>query len=397
MMIDAKAHPKIVQTNLYYLTQGMWFYSDLLNNCNMVEAVKTDDKEQEVSTISIYATLKGFVLEYNPEWLDSINQEQVNYAIVHEMLHLVNSHQHRSIGFERKMAEKSADQLINSHIEDNYSKKTGAFQVERPKEDLPLIPEKFKDLKTLEHLYNYNVANEEEQPQDPEGNGSGSEDDDGDNGSFDQHKSDEVPQEIREGMMNDFIQGQRARGHITNDVENFLKALEKPKTNYLNKVKSALSQMMGRLKKQTWQRFSRKGEDAMLKGFKKYQKTLNVILDTSGSVGGDFEKLLGYIFYNGIEINLIQCDTTVKATEKVKNKNEVQKLKIKGLGGTIIDPAFRLVEKEYNDNPTIFLTDGCTDCISLKGIKHEVMVVSTQSEAPFQDVGVRLRQFVIGK
>jgi predicted metal-dependent peptidase len=343
------------------------------------------------------------MLAYNPKWLDEMTQEQVNYAIIHEMLHLVNSHKHRSIGFEKKMAEKSADQLINTHIEENYLKNTGAFQVERPKEEVPLIPEKFKDNRTLEHLYNYNVSNEEQHGvamTRSDGSGESDKEDDRDgqsDGSFDQHPDDEVPQEIREGMMNDFIQQQKSRGNVTSDIENFLKALEKPKTNYLNKVKSALSQMMGKLKKQTWNRFTRKDPDEnMLKGHKKYQKTLNVVLDTSGSVGGDFEKLLGYIFYNGIEINLIQCDTEVKEDISVKSKQQVQKLKIKGLGGTIISPAFRVVEKKYNDNPTIVLTDGCTDVLNLNGIKHEVMIISTEQEAPIGEHSCRVRQFVIG-
>ena len=439
-MIDNSIHPKIVQTNMYFLVNGQWFYSDLLNMCNIVPDAnakpqngehgmsETDlvaagatpalakamaqtkvvgvgpgqsatlgigpngltgagDREEK-STIGIYASIKGFMLKYNPEWLDGLTQEQANYAIVHEMLHLVNSHKHRSIGFEKKMAEKSADQLINSHIEENYGQSQTSFQVERPTDDLPLIPPKFKDAKTLEHLYNYNIENEEEQEDE---NGGGGE-------SFDQHPDDEVPQEIKEGMVQDFIEQQKARGHITNDIDSFLKKVEKAKTNYLNKIKSALSAMMGRLKKETWARFTRKNpDDNMLKGFKKYQKTLNVILDTSGSVGGDFEKLLGYIFYNGIEINLIQCDTEVKATEKVKNKSQVQKLKIKGLGGTIITPACRLVAKEYNDNPTILLTDGETDTLDLQGIKHEFMVISTRRESPIMNASCRVRQFIIGK
>jgi predicted metal-dependent peptidase len=323
----------------------------------------------------------------------------VNYAITHEIMHLINSHKHRTIGFEKKMAELSADQLIDTSIEDYYGKSTTSFKVEPPTSDRPLIPKEFKDIPTLETLYNYNVEIED---QDGGGGGGGGEGEgEGEGGgqnSFDQHPDDEVPQEIKEGMVQDFIEGQRARGHITADIDNFLKKLHRPETNYMRLIKSALSAMMGKIKKPTWTRFTRKDPDEnMLKGNKKNNKTLNVILDTSGSVGGDFEKLLSYIFYNGIDINLIQCDTEVKATEKVNSKAQVQKLKIKGLGGTTISPACQLVAAEYNMNPTILLTDGETDQLDLSGIKHEFMVISTRRESPIGPHSCRVRQFVIDK
>ena len=387
--------PKIADTNSYMLVNDMHFYSDLLSSC-VIEEME-DNNPKGIKTVGAYVSKKGFTIGYTKGWADSMSQEQINYAMLHELMHLISNHGARSIGYEKKMADLSADQLIDSSIEEYYDGKQSRYLVAPPAEDRPLIPEKFKDIRTLDQLYSYNIENIDPPPSDGDGDGDG--DGGGDSGGgFDQHPEDDVSPEMRESMVNDFIEQQRNRGHITNNVENFLDKLKKSDKNYMNMIKGALSQMMGKLKKQTWNRFTRKDpEENMLKGFKKHNKVLNVILDTSGSMGNDFGKVLSYIFYNGININLIQCDTEVKAAEKVNSKKKVQELKIKGLGGTTISPAFNYVRDNYNENPTILLTDGYTDDLDLSGIRHEVLILSTEKECSIRNSNVRVRQFLIPK
>jgi predicted metal-dependent peptidase len=122
-----------------------------------------------------------------------------------------------------------------------------------------------------------------------------------------------------------------------------------------------------------------------LKGHKKYRTEINCILDTSGSMGGEFEKVLSYIFQNDIEINLIQIDAQVQDVVKIKDKRELEKMRIKGLGGTVLQPAIDFMtdpkNKIYNNN-TVILTDGWTDSLNFKNVKTQTLILSTAHKCP---------------
>ena len=146
---------------------------------------------------------------------------------------------------------------------------------------------------------------------------------------FDQHMNDDVPDEMREQMVRDVKEKLRQRGFQTNEIEQTLNKLKKRKKDYLNEIKRGVSFIKGHIKTKSILKPSRKNIQGV-KGKKKYGAKINVILDTSGSMGGYFDKALSFIFRSDIEINLIQCDTEVKAVESIKSMNDVQRIKIKG-------------------------------------------------------------------
>ena len=217
-------------------------------------------------------------------------------------------------------------------------------------------------------------------------------------GQFDEHMEDEVPDEVREAMIKDVINAAKARGLVHGGVEKMLEKLRKSRKNYLKLIKSELSMLMGKNKQKTWQRFSRRGSQAMAKGYKKYQKEINVVLDTSGSMSNDFERALSYVFYHGITMNLIQCDTEVNKVSQIKSVRELQKEKIVGLGGTTISPALQHIadDSKMSRLPTLILTDGYTDRLETSRLKKQCLILSTETECPV-DSGVRVRQIVIDK
>ena len=58
-------------------------------------------------------------------------------------------------------------------------------------------------------------------------------------------------------------------------------------------------------------------------------------------------------------------------------------MKIKGLGGTIIQPAIDLVADKFNNFSTILLTDGETDDLNVSKLKNKLLVLSVNREVNF--------------
>ena len=138
-----------------------------------------------------------------------------------------------------------------------------------------------------------------------------------------------------------------------------------------------------------------------LKGHKKYKNEINVLLDTSGSMGGEFEKVLSYIFQNDIHINLIQCDAQIQAVHHIKDKKELEKMKIRGLGGTTLQPGLDFIANKKNKIHMFnicILTDGYTDSLNFKNIKTKTLILSTADKCPIQHDNGKVKQVLgIGK
>jgi predicted metal-dependent peptidase len=138
-----------------------------------------------------------------------------------------------------------------------------------------------------------------------------------------------------------------------------------------------------------------------LKGHKKFKNEINVILDTSGSMSGEFERVLSYIFQNDIEINLIQCDAEVQQIIKIKEKKQLEKMKIKGLNGTVLSPAIDFITNKKNKiymYNTVILTDGYTDTLDFTNVKTKTLILSTDHKCPISHDNGKIKQIEnIGK
>jgi predicted metal-dependent peptidase len=121
---------------------------------------------------------------------------------------------------------------------------------------------------------------------------------------------------------------------------------------------------------------------AGLKGNRKVKTKINCILDTSGSMGGTFERVLSYIYRNDIEVNLIEADTEVKWVQAIKSKRKLETIPIKGLGGTVLQPAIDYVADHFNEFNTLVLTDGYCDSLDLTRIKGNILLISIGTKVP---------------
>jgi len=218
------------------------------------------------------------------------------------------------------------------------------------------------------------------------------------NGEYmDKHMGDDVPEEMREAMVKDVMERLAARGLSAGNVETTLNKLRKKRKDYLREIKRAVSNMIfGTVKQKAIVKPNRR-QIAGLKGNRKVKTKINCILDTSGSMGGTFERVLSYIYRNDIEINLIEADTEVKWIENIKNKRKLETMVIKGLGGTILQPAIDLVADQFNEFNTVVLTDGYCDSLDLSRIKGKVLMVSIGVKVPISRSNNRVKQIMVEK
>jgi len=213
--------------------------------------------------------------------------------------------------------------------------------------------------------------------------------------TLDAHLPDDIPQELKREIVEGIMTKLKNRGLSSGEVESILNKLRKTRRDYLKEIKRTMSsQIFGSKKAKTIVRPNRRGIDG-LKGNKKYKNEINAILDTSGSMGGSFEKVLSYIFQNDIEMNLIQIDTEVKKVYKIKCKKDLEKMKIFGLGGTTLTPALKYIADKKNKISifnTVILTDGCTDSLDFQGIKTKTLILSTDGKCPIAFDNGKIKQ-----
>ena len=214
---------------------------------------------------------------------------------------------------------------------------------------------------------------------------------------LDKHIGDDVPEEMREAMVRDVMDRLQARGLSAGNVESTLNKLRKQRQDYLKEIKRSISnEIFGHIKQKTIVKPNRRQIQG-LKGNRKIKSKINVILDTSGSMGGQgtFERVLSYVYRNDIEINFIQGDTEVKWVENFKKAKQLETMKIHGLGGTVLQPSVDYVVDHYNQYNTVVLTDGYTDTLDLSKLKGRVLMITVGVKVPISRTNNRVKQIVL--
>jgi len=214
---------------------------------------------------------------------------------------------------------------------------------------------------------------------------------------LDKHIGDDVPEVMREAMVRDVMDRLASRGLSAGNVETTLNKLRKQRKDYLKEIKRSVSNMIfGHIKQKTIVKPNRRQIQG-LKGNRKIKSKVNVILDTSGSMGGQgtFERVLSYVYRNDIEINFIQGDTEVKWVENFKKAKQLETMKIHGLGGTVLQPSVDYVVEHYNEYNTVVLTDGYTDTLDLSKLKGRVLMITVGVKVPIARTNNKVKQIVL--
>ena len=214
---------------------------------------------------------------------------------------------------------------------------------------------------------------------------------------LDVHMGDDVPEEMRDAMVRDVMDRLQSRGLSSANIETTLNKLRKQRKDYLKEIKRSISNnIMGHKKMKTIVKLNRRGIKG-LKGNRKVKSKINVILDTSGSMGGQgtFERVLSYVYQNDIEINFIQGDTEVKWVENFKKKRQLETMRIHGLGGTVMQPSLDHVAENFNEYATVLLTDGYTDTLDCSRLKKNLLIISVGTPCPIKKSNGKVKQITI--
>ena len=401
-------------------------------------------RSDSLPTCGVNVSSKGMNFYWNQQFLDEMDQKQVNFVVLHETFHLIFNHPRRTVTgqYDPKLANIAQDMIINHIIWDDINhdfvdipkyadteenRKFGSVD----KNMALFVPKEYNGRLIFEDLYMWlrdkndeyqNKQNQKSQEKSSDGDGQPDygpygKDPHDENGSIDSpsldsifknmekndgqwmdsHIGDEVPEEYRDTIVKDIMDKLKARGLQSGSAEKTIGKLRKKRKDYLKEIKRSISNdIVGHIKTRTIIRPSRRGIFGV-KGHKKITSKINVILDTSGSMTSEFERVLSYIYRHDIEINLIQCDTHVKSVATIKNKRSLEILKIKGLGGTTIQPAFNLVTDKYNMYNTVLLTDGATDSLDFSKVSGKTLIISSGKACPVSVDNGKIKQIVIEK
>lgn len=214
---------------------------------------------------------------------------------------------------------------------------------------------------------------------------------------LDSHIDDDIPQDLRDAMVKDIAERIKSRGCNSANLEKTLEKLQKKRKDYLSEIKRSIANdIIGRNKKETITRPSRRGISGV-KGNKKVQSIINCIWDTSGSMNGMHEKVLSYIYRNDISINLIQCDAGVQRVDTVKSLRDFNEIRLKGMGGTMLQPAIDLVSEKYDKYNTVILSDGLTDTLNFENIRGKVLIISCEKKCPISKDNGKVKQILVEK
>jgi predicted metal-dependent peptidase len=118
----------------------------------------------------------------------------------------------------------------------------------------------------------------------------------------------------------------------------------------------------------TFTRPSRRGADRgdiVLPGRRRETWTLNVLLDTSGSMADDIPRVLGAIadFCDVVavdRIRVVQCDTAITSDE-VLSPAGLADYRVSGYGGSDLAPAMQMLAEDASVTACLIVTDGDVD------------------------------------
>jgi len=441
-MVIKNIHEKLmnsIQAMLIDLDYNMPFYGHYCLHLNFHE-------QETIGTCAVNVTNKGMNFYYNSSFMDRLTDGQSNFLVLHEIFHLLFNHPKRTITgqYDHKLSNIAQDMIINHIIWEDISHKFVEIPKSEDGKNMALfVPKEYNGNLIFEELYEWLKEKKEQREQEKQKNGDKKQDQDGDgdgdksygpngknpthgktdssgkkdenetidtysldkilddleNGGdgeyLDKHIGDEVSNEMKEAMVKDVVEKLQARGLTPGNVEETLNKLRKKRKDYLKEIKRAVSTLMnGTNKERTIVRPNRKGILG-LKGNRKVKTCLNVILDTSGSMGNTFEKVLSYVYRSDITVNMIQADTEVKWVEKFMSDKKIERMKISGMGGTLLTPAIDYCVEHFNDYPTVVLSDGYCDHLDISKLRHKVLIISIGVEVPIAITNGKLKQILV--
>jgi len=332
----------------------------------------------------------NYQLAINEEFWTSLSEEHQLGLLKHELLHIAFGHLTSFSSFsDKKLANVAMDMEINQYIDTDWLPKGG------------IMIQDYEDLDLDERAgcrYYYKKLQELQQEKDKNGT-CGNEPmdkllDDIANGNVPDHGTWEefddlseaekklIDKQLQKVLSDAKEQTIKKRGNVPGEIEGVITIEEivAPKFDWRGYMRRFTGISTKVFTKKIRRKENRKFPESP--GLKlKMKQHMLLGIDTSQSVNDDelleFMNEIHHIYKTGVDITIIQCDTSIKSIEPYKGKPEIT---ILGRGGTEFDP----VLEYYNENQKkytslVYFTDGeCYTRVKPKG--HVLWVLSERSE-----------------
>jgi len=321
----------------------------------------------------------NYQLAINEEFWTSLSEKHQMGLLKHELLHIAFGHLVSFGSFRnKKLANVAMDMEINQYIDPDY------------------LPDGGIDINNYEDLnldrkagcrYYYDKLQQLKDEKDKDGT-CGNEEMDKlldciDNGDVPDHSTWEefddlseaekklIEKQIQKVLSDAKEQTIKKRGNVPGEIEGviIIEEIVKPKFDWRSYVRRFSGTSTKVFTKKIRRKENRRYDENP--GLKiKMKQHMLLAIDTSGSVSDteltEFMNEIHHIYKAGVDITIVQCDTSINSIEEYKGKNE---LNVKGRGGTEFDPVldyYNANQKKYTS--LVYFTDGeCYTSVKPKG------------------------------
>jgi predicted metal-dependent peptidase len=321
----------------------------------------------------------NYQLAINEEFWMGLSDDHKMGLLKHELLHIAFGHLVSFSSFSnKKLANVAMDMEINQYIEDSWLPE-GGIRIE-DYEDLKL------DKKAgCRYYYDQLLRLQDEKDK----NGTTGNDamdqllDNVASGDIPDHSTWEefdgmteaekklIEKQVQKILQDAKEQTVKKRGTVPGEIEGLIQIEEitKPKFDWKGYIRRFTGVSTKVFTKKIRRKENRRYEDNP--GLKiKMRQHMLLAIDTSGSVSDtelqEFMNEIHHIYKQGVDVTVVQCDTSIRSIDPYKGKNEIN---VFGRGGTEFDP----VLDYYNANlkkytSLVYFTDGeCYTSVKPKG------------------------------
>jgi predicted metal-dependent peptidase len=321
----------------------------------------------------------NFQLAINEEFWTGLSEMHQMGLLKHELLHIAFGHLTSFKSFKNhRLANIAMDMEINQYIDKDWLP-TGGIDID-DYEDLNL------DRKAGCRYY-YDKLNQFQEEKDKNGS-CGNEDmdkllDQVANGEGPDHSTwgefedlSEAEQKLIEKQLQKVLadakeQTVKKRGNVPGEIEGVIviEQIVPPKFDWRGYIRRFTGVSTKVFTKKIRRKENRRYEENP--GLKiKMRQHMLLAIDTSGSVSNtELQEFMGeihHIYKAGVDVTIMQCDTSIRSIEAYKGKNEIN---VVGRGGTEFDPVldyYNANQKKYTS--LVYFTDGeCYTSVVPKG------------------------------
>ena len=331
----------------------------------------------------------NFQLAINEEFWTGLSEMHQMGLLKHELLHIAFGHLTSFKSFKNhRLANIAMDMEINQYIDKDWLPK-GGIDID-DYEDLDLE-------RKAGCRYYYDKLNQFQEEKDKNGS-CGNEDmdkllDQAANGEGPDHSTwgefedlSEAEQKLIEKQLQKVVadakeQTVKKRGNVPGEIEGVIivEEIVPPKFDWRGYIRRFTGVSTKVFTKKIRRKENRRYEENP--GLKiKMRQHMLLAIDTSGSVSNtELQELMGeihHIYKAGVDVTIMQCDTSIRSIEAYKGKNEIN---VVGRGGTEFDPVldyYNANQKKYTS--LVYFTDGeCYTSVVPKG--NVLWVISERS------------------